>query len=651
MCGIAGVISAEPDPQIADQVHSMCDVLTHRGPDESGFYIAEGVALGMRRLSIIDLATGHQPVCSEDGRIHTILNGEIYNYQQLRRDLESRGHTFKTATDTETIVHLYEEYGEDLVHHLRGMFALAVWDGRRRRLLLARDRLGIKPLYYHVRPGGLAFASELKALLQLPEIERALNWGALDHLLTFLVTPPAQSIVAGVNKLEPGQLLTVAPGRAPQIRRYWQVRFQPDDRITEPQVIERLRAMLVESVALHRVSEVPVGAFLSGGLDSSAVAAAMAWQTSRPIKTFTIGFRDPRYDESGHARRMAAVLGSDHHELVLDPDITGYLDDIAWHLDEPFGDSSAIPTYMVSKLAAQQVTVVLSGDGGDELFAGYDRYGIEARERAYRYIPRAVRALLGHAGGRMPEGAKGRNFLRHIALEGASRYIDSISLFKPDERRRLFQPDVARLAGCEASTSALTTECGESAGHWLSRLQQWDLGHYLPLDILTKVDRMSMAHSIETRVPLLDHVLVEFAATIPPRLQRAGGESKHVFKRAMRGLLPDEIIDRPKQGFAVPLGAWFRGGLEGTLRDVLLADRGRSRGIFEPRYVRQLLAMHARGRPLDLQLWTLLSVELWCRTFLDGAGRRRSAGRAVGPVVRVAPSQAVPLAAGAGHGG
>ncbi len=628
----------------------MCDVLRHRGPDESGFYSADGVAIGMRRLRIIDLATGRQPVCSEDGTIHTILNGEIYNYQQLRRQLEDRGHVFKTATDTETIVHLYEEYGEDLVHHLRGMFALAVWDGRRRSLLLARDRLGIKPLYYHVRPGGLAFASELKALLQLPDVDCALNWGALDHLLTFLVTPPAQSIVAGVSKLEPGQLLTVMPGRAPRIRRYWQVRFEPDERLTEPQVVERLRALLVESVSLHRLSEVPLGAFLSGGLDSSTVAAALAWQSSTQIKTFTMGFRDPRYDESAHARRMAAALGSDHHELMLDPDISGYLEDIGWYLDEPFGDSSAIPTYMVSKLAAQHVTVVLSGDGGDELFGGYERYQVEARERGYRYIPRPIRALLAQVGGRMPEGAKGRNFLRHIALDGAARYIDAISLFKPDERRRLLQPDVAQLASLEASTWAARKMSDQSPDHWLSRLQQWDLGHYLPLDILTKVDRMSMAHSIEARVPLLDHVLVEFAATIPPRLHRAGGQSKHVLKSAMRGLLPEEIIERPKHGFAVPLGAWFRGGLEGTLRDVLLSDRSRVRGIFEPRYLRQLLALHARGRPLDLQLWTLLSFELWCRTFLDGAGRRRSAAQTVGPQVRFAPPQAAPLAAGAGRG-
>ncbi|MGH8280939.1 MAG: asparagine synthase (glutamine-hydrolyzing), partial [Gammaproteobacteria bacterium] len=448
----------------------------------------------------------------------------------------------------------------------------------------------------------------------------------VDYLFTFGTTPPAESIVAGVHKLEPGQMLVAKPGHAPAISQYWEIRFEPDYARREPEIVEQLRGLLEESVRLHLVSDVPVGAFLSGGLDSSAVVATMARLSAKPIKTFSIGFREPQYDETAHARRVAAVFGTDHQELVLEPDIVGLLDDIAWYLDEPLGDSSAIPTYMVSKLAAQQVTVALSGDGGDELFAGYDKYRVEARERNYRRIPLPLRRLLGSVSRRMPEGMKGRNFLRHISLDGADRYLDATTLFKADQKHKLFQPEVAGLMQADSPTRAFTAKHSRFQGHWLSGLQQMDLTHYLPLDILTKVDRMSMAHSLETRVPLLDHVLVDYVAGIPPELQFRHGVTKHLFKRAMRGLLPDEIIDRPKHGFAVPLGAWFRGQLESTVRELLLSERSRQRGIFNAHYLEHLLRLHRRGRPLDSQLWTLMSFELWCRTFLDRPRRRREVG-------------------------
>jgi asparagine synthase (glutamine-hydrolysing) len=571
-------------------------------------------------------------VRNEDGSVWVVLNGEIYNYRELRLELERRGHAFYTATDTEVIVHLYEEHGADCVGKLRGMFAFALWDERSKMLLVARDRLGIKPLYYARVDGRLAFASELKVLLQLPGIERRLSWPAMSHLFAFLYTSATDSIVAGVHKLEPGHYLTLAAGGEPRTVRYWDLRFEPDQRTSEAGFAERLRGLLEESVRLHMLADVPLGVFLSGGLDSSAVAATMAKLSARPIKTFSIGFPETRYNETQHARRVAQALGADHHELILEPDALESIEDIAWFLDEPFGDSSALPTYMVSKLASQHVTVVLSGDGGDELFAGYDKYVVERKERRHRFVPRPVRRALGGIGRAMREEMFGRRFLIHMALDGPERYLDAQTLFALEQKRRLFRPEVFRELVHDQPWRGPAACLAGFDGHWLSALQYFDMKSYLPLDILTKVDRMSMAHSIETRVPLLDHKLVEFAATIPADLKLRNGTTKHIFKEAMRGILPDEIIDRGKQGFAVPIAYWFRGRLTGFLRDVLLSDASRRRGIFDPAYIEQLIRWHEQGRPLEMQLWTLLSFELWCRTFLD-AGRAAPAVAAVKPCV------------------
>ncbi|MGA7964895.1 MAG: asparagine synthase (glutamine-hydrolyzing) [Gammaproteobacteria bacterium] len=617
MCGIAGIASFGSSAIELDELKAMCTALRSRGPDDEGYYLDDCVGLGMRRLKVIDLKTGKQPVSNEDGSIVVILNGEIYNYRELRQDLQRRGHSFRTQSDTETIVHLYEDFGLDCVKKLRGMFSFALWDGKRKTLYLARDRIGIKPLYYAEVAGRFVFASELKAILQLPEVNRSLNWGSVNHLFAGLTTPPGESIVAGVHKLQPAHTLTLHQGKAPDISRYWRPEFEPDLKHDQAYFPERLRELLEESVRLHSHSDVPLGAFLSGGLDSSSIVAFMVRNSSRPISTFSIGFGEQGYDETTYARRVARHFDTEHHELILEPDIEGLVEGIAWDLDEPFGDSSAIPTYAVSKLAAKHVTVVLSGDGGDELFAGYEKYAVEERERRYDRIPASLRKVFGYIGDRMPEGAKGRNFLRHLALTGEDRYFDAGATFRPEQRTRLFQPDVAREIDGVGSLDDARMLLREGPAHWLSRLQYLDLHRYLPLDILTKVDRMSMAHSIEARVPLLDHKIVEFAASIPPELQRSGGVSKSVFKTAMRGILPDDIIDRPKQGFAVPLNAWFRGSLEPFVRDLLLSDTAVKRGIINPRYIERLLEMHAGGRNLDLQLWTLISFELWCRTFMD----------------------------------
>lgn len=632
MCGIAGIFSTGARGVHPSEIQAMCNAMLHRGPDDAGYYLHERAGLGMRRLSIIDLKTGHQPVQNEDGSLRVVLNGEIYNYRELRDDLEHRGHRFYTATDTETLVHLYEEFGEACVTRLRGMFAFAIWDERKMSMFLARDRLGIKPLYYTEAGDRLLFASELKALLQLPDVRRELNWSSVNHLFTSLSTPGSESIIAGVHKLPPGHTLSLDLDGRRRLARYWDVQFEPDYTHGEEYFAERLRELMEESVELHLVSDVPLGAFLSGGLDSSSVVAFMAHRSERPVKTFSIGFDEPRYDETAAARRVAQQFGTEHTELILKPRVDEIIEDIVWHLDEPFGDSSAIPTYMVSKLAAEEVKVVLSGDGGDELFAGYDKYRVESRERLYEYAPAPLRHVLGLIGSALPEGAKGRNFLRHLALSGPARYLDASTLYKPDQKRRLFKPDPAMLMAAHDPWNDARTFLENTGADWLSAAQHWDLKSYLPLDILTKVDRMSMAHSLEARVPLLDHVLVEFAATIPPEYRLRNGESKSIFKRAMRGILPDEIIDKPKQGFAVPLGSWFRGQLSGFIRDLLLSETCRKRGVFDCRYVEQLLGMHERGRDLGLQLWTLISFELWCRTFLDApAGQQQSRAPATMP--------------------
>jgi asparagine synthase (glutamine-hydrolysing) len=645
MCGIAGIVRWDGSPIPEGEIRDMCSAIVHRGPDDEGVYLGDGVALGMRRLSIIDLEGGHQPISNEDGSVWIVFNGEIYNYRELRHGLEQRGHVFKTDSDTETIVHLYEESGPRCVDRLRGMFAFAIWDERKRQLLLARDRLGIKPLYYAERSGEIVFASELKPILQLPHVPRAVDWGAAHHLFTSLSTPSKRSIVDGVAKLEPART-AVASRTSPLLRieKYWDIHFAPNERASEGELIEQLRHLLTESVTLHQVSDVPVGAFLSGGLDSSAVVALMSKPGAGRLKTFSIGFAESGFDELPHARQVAAQFNTDHHDVVLKPDAVQIVEDLTWYLDEPFGDTSAIPTYMVSRLAAAHVKVVLSGDGGDELFAGYDKYVVEQRERQRDRIPAPVRAMAGHIGRLMPHGMTGRQFLRHLGLSGARRYLDASTMFRDDEMRSLFRPDAYGQMHRSAGVPEPLHELRGYDEDWLSAVQYRDLHTYLPLDILTKVDRATMAHSLEARPPLLDHRLAEFAATIPAHYRLRGGTTKYLFKQAMRGILPDAIIDRQKHGFAVPIAAWLRGELADFARGLLLSSACRDRGVFETAHVERLLALNARGRDLDLQLWTMLSFELWCQRFLDGSPRQQPApvrtARRISPaVVRVTTPQ------------
>jgi len=634
VCGIAGFVATERTSgnttERLDLVRRMCDAIRHRGPDDDGFLVDGPVALGMRRLSIIDLSSGHQPIHNEDRTVWIVFNGEIYNFRALRTALERRGHRFSTNTDTEAIVHAYEEWGIHAIGRLRGMFGLAIWDRRSQSLVLARDRAGIKPLYYTAAGGTLYFGSEIKAILQAREVPRDLDLDALDHYLSFLYTPSDGSIFRGIRKLPPGCLATWQDGRL-QVERYWQPSAEETFRGSEADAVHELRAVLADAVRLHLVSDVPLGAFLSGGVDSSLVVGLMTEASAEPVKTFSIGFDEPQYDELQHARRVASHFGTDHHELVVKPDAIAILDRLVAHFDEPFGDASAIPTWYVSEIARQHVTVVLSGDGGDELFGGYDRYLPHPRVVAFdRYSPRALRRIAARAGAQLPHGVRGRNFLRHVGRDQRGRYVDAIRFFGIDEKAALYTRDVfERLAGPDPETLLATHFERYGALPWPSQMMRFDAETYLPEDVLTKVDRMSMAHSIESRVPLLDNEVIEFACSLPSTVKIREGRRKHVLKEVAATLLPPEVINRPKQGFAVPLDVWFRGRLAELFGDLLLSPRTLQRGYFQPSFIKRLVAEHCSGkRNHDLRLWQLVVFECWLRQYVDQAAASERASTA-----------------------
>ena len=597
----------------------MCDVIRHRGPDDEGLHVEPGVGLGMRRLSIIDLSTGHQPIHNENETVWIVFNGEIYNYRELRAELEREGHRFYTSSDTETIVHAYEQWGEDCFRRLRGMFGIALWDRTRRTLLLARDRSGIKPLHYVEHGGRLYFGSELKSLIAAGAVDTTLDVEAVDHYLSFLYTPRDRSIFRDVRKLPPGHMLRWRDGKA-QIHAYWQIGDRETFTGTPQEAAEQLRAVLSDAVRSHMISDVPLGAFLSGGVDSSTVVGLMAEVSDRPVKTFSIGFDEPQFDELEHARTIAAHFGTEHHEFVVRPDGLSILEDMIEHFDEPFADSSAIPTWYVSEIARKHVTVVLSGDGGDELFGGYDRYLPHPRVAQFDRFPLPGRRAVANAvWPLLPHGIPGKNFLRHVAKDDNGRYLDSISLFHDDEKQALYSAEMRAALGGVTAQSALAQHF-ERFAHLPphSRMMRFDFETYLPEDVLTKVDRMSMAHSIESRVPLLDNDVIEFAASIPASMKIRNGRRKHILKEAVKGLIPDHILNRKKQGFGVPLGVWFRGGLTDIFADVLGSPRARQRGYFQPAFIDRLVQEHLNGRrDHTLRLWQLLVFELWHRQYVD----------------------------------
>jgi asparagine synthase (glutamine-hydrolysing) len=626
MCGIAGMFEPEATMGRAERREAlgrMCDAIEHRGPDDEGFHVEGGLALGMRRLSIIDLFGGRQPISNEDGTVWIVFNGEIYNYLDIREELIDRGHAFQTESDTETIVHLYEEEGEACVERLRGMFAFAIWDRRERKLFIARDRVGVKPLHYAVTAGGIVFGSEIKSLLQHPAIGREVNLEAISDFLSFGYLPDPQSAFRGIQKLPAGHTLTFKDSRL-TVRRYWDFQY-PEAEAARPAredgyYVERLRELLAESVRLRLVSDVPLGAFLSGGVDSSTVVAMMAREMGRPVKTFSIGFTESSFDELDYARVAARHFNTDHHEFVVTPDVCNIVGEIVRHHDEPFADVSSIPTYIVSKMAREHVTVALSGDGGDELFAGYERYLVDAQRAKFERVPRFIRRNVFLRASRMlPPGAYGKNFLRNIALDADERYVDSLSYFHQEKKRDLLSAEFLRATGGRDSSEEYRRIYGlPRSKERIDHLLYLDSKTYLPSDIMTKVDRMSMAHSLEAREPLLDHKLIEFVAQIPASLKLRGLEAKSILKRAVRGIVSDEIIGRKKQGFDVPILKWFKEDLRELLCDTLTGGRARQRGYFNPGAVEAILDEHLRGRRDNSRhLWGLLTLELWHQSFID----------------------------------
>ncbi len=606
-------------------IAQMCDVIAHRGPDDEGHYVANGVAIGMRRLSIIDIASGHQPISNEDGSVWIVFNGEIYNYRELRNDLIASGHQFQTRTDTETIVHLYEEEGERCVEKLRGMFAFAIWDSRKQSLLLARDRAGKKPLHYALTGRTLLFGSEIKSILQYPKIKREVNLDAISDYLSFGYVPDPATAFHGIHKLAPGHTLTFKDGQL-RTRCYWDFNYDGEPYLAPPReerfYIERVQELLKESVRIRLESEVPLGAFLSGGIDSSTIVALMAREMGEPVKTFSIGFNESSFDELKYARVTARKFQTEHYEFVVTPDICRIVDELVWHHDEPFADISSVPTYVVSKMAREYVTVVLSGDGGDELFGGYERYVTHRQRQNWERLPAWMRRnLLYRLSSALPQNTLGKNFLRNIALDGGARYIDSGSYFGIEAQKKLLTHELrSALCGYDPAAAPRRIFDAPTSPERLDHLLYLDSKTYLPGDILVKVDRMSMANSLETRAPLLDHKLIEFVQTIPASLKLRGFDTKYILKQAVAGIIPEEIIHRKKQGFDVPIKQWFNNQLREMLDDTLNDRQTRGRGYFNQRAVQAILDEHRRGRRDNARhLWGLLMFELWHRAFIDGA--------------------------------
>ena len=626
MCGIAGMIGREGETVTAEQVRRMTDTIVHRGPDDEGIFAQDNVGLGMRRLSIIDLSGGRQPIYNEDRTVTVVFNGEIYNFPELRKDLESRGHQFYTHSDTEVIVHLYEEMGADCITQLRGMFAIALYDAKQNSVLLARDRLGKKPLYYAVREGRLYFGSEIKAMLAVaPELASVDPEGVLQFFY-FGYIPDPQSAFCEIRKLPPGHLAEYKDGQI-QVREYWDVpAYGVNDPGSDEACVDEMERRLAEAVRIRLISDVPLGALLSGGVDSSIVVALMARESSGPVKTFSIGFRKADFNETEYASLVAKRFGTDHHQLIVDPDIADTLNHLTGMMEEPFGDSSMIPTYCVSQLARQHVTVALSGDGGDELFAGYDRYIVNWRRRRYDFVPGwAGKIYREHMYPHLPSTVKGRKLSWNITLSSRDRYLDGVSFLPALHRERnLFSDDfVASARHWTDPFRRFERYYDEApATDQLSRLMYLDTKTYLTADILTKVDRMSMATSLEMRCPILDHKFVEWVAGLPVKYKFRDGTRKFLFKKLAERLgVPSELLHRRKQGFSLPLVHWMRNELKDELLPILLEPRTLQRGYFRAEAIRGVLDEHFTGRRDHSGiLWMLLVFELWHRNFLEKYG-------------------------------
>jgi len=632
VCGIAGLVDLVGRPFDPGLIRKLCAELGHRGPDDEGYYVNKQVALGQRRLAILDVTGGRQPMSNEDESVWVTFNGEIYNFQELRQDLEQLGYRFVTRSDTEVIVHAYEAYGVDCVKRFRGMFAFALWDQRTQTLFLSRDRVGKKPLFYSDIDGQWAFASELQALLQHPRLAREIDWTALDDYLTYGYVPTPKTAFKGIWKLPPAHFLTLklgSDGRAQvHTERYWQLEYEPKLRIGEEEAAEGLLKVLTEAVRLRMIADVPLGALLSGGIDSSIVVALMSQLSARPVKTFSIGFEEQEFDELPYARLVAERYATEHHEFVVRPNALEILPTLVRHYGEPYADSSAIPTYYVAKVTRDHVKVALNGDGGDECFAGYERYlGSRLAER-YQNIPASVRKLALEPFGRLiPESMSRRSRLRQVksflqvAGEPASRrYLRWIGYFSSQQKRALYTQEFReQMAGYDADRWLLGMweQVTRADADPLDALLSLDVQTYLPNDLLVKMDIATMANSLEARSPFLDHKVMEFCASLPSSYKLRGLTLKYLLKKAGTRLLPPETLRRRKMGFGVPIGFWMRGEWRSWVEDLLLSPKALKRGYFEPEALRRLIRAHMEGEQHSFQLWALLWLEMWHRESMD----------------------------------
>ncbi len=626
MCGIIGFINSDRhQPALKPVAHAMNDAIVHRGPDDEGFYFNGHIALGMRRLSIIDLAGGQQPICNEDESVWVVFNGEVYNFQSLREELLKRGHSFRTQSDTEVLVHLYEEHGDDLVQHLNGMFGFALWDERRQRLLLARDRMGEKPLYFTQNQQAFVFASELKALLQHPSVERRLNLLALRKYLQYEFVPSPYSMIRNVWKLPPAHRLIFENGRY-HYERYWQLNYGAERlQLSEAEAAEEVRQRLREAVRLRLVADVPVGVLLSGGIDSSSITAMACEAAAGRVKTFSISFEDKSFDESSYAQQVAQHLQTEHYEKrFTERELLEIVPEIPQLLDEPLGDGSLIPTYLVSRFTREHVTVALGGDGGDELFAGYPTYVAHQMADYYNALPDFVRKrVIEPAVARLPVSTanlsfdfKAKRFVRGAALPAGLRHTVWMGSYDTELQRQLLNPDIFAICPDEEVFEEVNDYDQTNGLDVVEKMMKLDATHYLSECVLFKVDRASMAASLETRAPLLDHTFVEFLTRLPLdlKLRRGlfGWDGKYILKQAMRDRLPREVIERPKKGFGMPVARWVKGELRVLVREMFTEERLRRRGLFNPTFVQRLLDEHERGVADHRKLiWTLLMFEMW----------------------------------------
>jgi asparagine synthase (glutamine-hydrolysing) len=644
MCGITGIFDTrEHRPIDRALLESMNNVQFHRGPVEGGVHLEPGVGFGHRRLSIIDLAGGLQPLFNEDHSVVLVFNGEIYNFHALMEELIALGHTFRTRCDTEVIVHGWEQWGEDVVQRLRGMFAFAIWDRNRQVFFMARDRIGIKPLFYTVQDDGLLlFGSELKTLMQSPRVRREIDPRAVEDFFAYAYVPDPRTIYKNVHKLAPGHQLTWRHGAAsPQLKRYWDLEFKPRAWAGEDELAEAMRSHLSEAVQSHLEADVPLGAFLSGGVDSSAVVAALAGLAKEPVNSCSIGFDDPSYDESGYARQVAERYRTRHFSETVSSEDYGLIDTLAALYDEPYADSSAIPTYRVCELARRRVTVALSGDGGDENFAGYRRYRFALAEQSVRArIPDGLRQPLFGLLGKVypkadwaPRVLRAKTTFEALARDLVGGYFHGVTPIADRVREQLFSERLRReLQGYRAVDTMRAHAKDAPTDDPLSLIQYLDFKTYLPGDILTKVDRASMAHALEVRVPLLDHKFVEFAVTVPPAYKLKGAEGKYILKRAMEPMLPHDVLYRPKMGFAIPLAKWLRGPLHGQLRQAIANPVLLDTGYFNAAYLRQIADEHRDGRQdHSMTLWTVLMFDAFLRNshVRPAHGARAEAGHLV----------------------